>query len=388
MYAHVIAGSTGPDDVQWREVDEPAADGGVVVDVIAAGVSFADLLQTRGAYQMRVPLPYTPGMDAAGVVRPSGPGSGQFAGQRVAVLQSYGCWQQVISVPAERVLPLPAGMSFEAGAATPLNYLTGLFALVRRGRAQAGETLLIHGAAGGVGTAAIQLGRALGLRTVAVVGDEAKREFATRCGADHAVLSDGWLAAVRDLLGERAVDIVLDPVGSTAPGSTAPGPGGSTAPGPGGSTAPGPGGSTAPGPGGSTAPGPGGSTAPGPGGSTVPGAGGSDRMTDSLRTLAPEGRVLVLGFAGGEIPTVKVNRLLLGNTGVLGVASREFFEQRPDLVAELWAQLVELRRAGKLDDPPVEVYPFGDARGALRAIADRRAKGKVVLSRQVDAGLV
>jgi NADPH:quinone reductase len=348
MYAHVIAGFTGPDDVQWREVDEPAADGGVVVDVIAAGVSFADLLQTRGAYQMRVPLPYTPGMDAAGVVRPSGPGSGQFAGQRVAVLQSYGCWQQVISVPAERVLPLPAGMSFEAGAATPLNYLTGLFALVRRGRAQAGETLLIHGAAGGVGTAAIQLGRALGLRTVAVVGDEAKREFATRCGADHAVLSDGWLAAVRDLVGERAVDIVLDPVGSTAPGSTAPGPGGSTA----------------------------------------PGAGGSDRMTDSLRTLAPEGRVLVLGFAGGEIPTVKVNRLLLGNTGVLGVASREFFEQRPDLVAELWAQLVELRRAGKLDDPPVEVYPFGDARGALRAIADRRAKGKVVLSRQVDAGLV
>ena len=368
MFAHQIVGVGGPDDVRWTEVPEPAADGGVVVDVIAAGVSFADLLQTRGAYQMRVPLPYTPGMDAAGVVRPSGPGSGQFTGQRVAVLQSYGCWQQVISVPAERVLPLPDGMSFEAGAATPLNYLTGLFALVRRGRAQAGETLLIHGAAGGVGTAAIQLGRALGLRTVAVVGDEAKREFATRCGADHAVLGGGWLAAVRDLVGERAVDIVLDPVGSTASGSMASGPGGSTEPG-------------------SMASGQGGSTASGRGGSTASGPGGSDRMTDSLRALAPEGRVLVLGFAGGEIPAVKVNRLLLGNTGVLGVASREFFEQRPGLVGELWAQLVELRRAGKLDDPPVEAYPFGDARGALRAIADRRAKGKVVLSRQVDAEL-
>jgi NADPH:quinone reductase len=361
MHAHVIAGFTGPDDVQWREVDEPAADGGVVVDVIAAGVSFADLLQTRGAYQMRVPLPYTPGMDAAGVVRPGsvlpgpgsvlpGPGSGLFAGQRVAVLQSYGCWQQVISVPAERVLPLPDGMSFEAGAATPLNYLTGLFALARRGRAQAGETLLIHGAAGGVGTAAIQLGRALGLRTVAVVSDEAKQEFVTRCGADHAVLSDGWLTAVRDLVGERAVDIVLDPVGSMAPA-------------------------------------PAGGTAPGPAGSTAPGPAGRDRMTDSLRALAPEGRVLVLGFTGGEIPTVKVNRLLLGNTGVLGVASREFFEQRPALVGELWAQLIELRRTGMLGDPPVELYSFGDARGALRAIADRRAKGKVVLSRQVDAGL-
>jgi NADPH2:quinone reductase len=330
MFAHRIAAFTGPDDVVWAEVAEPvsgpaagsAADGGVVIDVAAAGVSFADLLQTRGAYQMRVPLPYTPGMDAAGVVRSSA-GAGVRPGQRVAVLVPHGCWQEVISVPPERVLPLPDGMSFEAGAAAPLNYLTGLFALVRRARALAGEMLLVHGAAGGVGTAAVQLGKALGLRTIAIAGDEAKREFALRCGADHAVLSDGWLAAVRDLVGERAVDIVVDPVGS-------------------------------------------------------------DRMTDSLRSLAPEGRLLVLGFAGGEIPVVKVNRLLLGNTGVLGVASREFFEQRPALVAELWVQLMELWRTRMLPDPPVEAYPFADARGALRAIAERRALGKVVLSRAVE----
>ena len=177
-------------------------------------------------------------MDAAGVVQS---GAGFRPGQRVAVLVPHGCWQEIISVPPERVLPLPDGMSFEAGAAAPLNYLTGLFALARRARAQAGETLLVHGAAGGVGTAAVQLGKALGLRTIAVAGDEAKREFALGCGADQAVLSHGrWatarLAAVRDLVGERAVDIVLDPVGS-------------------------------------------------------------DRMTDSLRSLAPEGRLLVLGFA-------------------------------------------------------------------------------------------
>jgi NADPH2:quinone reductase len=358
MFAHRIAAFTGPEDVEWTEVAEPAgsgepagsaepadsaepaAGGGVVIDVAAAGVSFADLLQTRGAYQMRVALPYTPGMDAAGVVRSCAPGAGFRPGQRVAVLVPHGCWQEVINVPGERVLPLPDGMSFEAGAAAPLNYLTGLFALVRRGRAQAGETLLVHGAAGGVGTAAVQLGKALGLRTIAVTGDEAKREFALRCGADHAVLSDGrqgdekqgagqqgagWLAAVRDLVGERAIDIVLDPVGS-------------------------------------------------------------DRMTDSLRSLAPEGRLLVLGFAGGEIPVVKVNRLLLGNTGVLGVASREFFERHPALVTELWGQLLELRQTGALADPPVEAYPFADARGALRAISDRRALGKVVLSRTVRAG--
>ena len=371
MFAHRIAAFTGPDDVVWAEVAEPAARpaagptgapavgptgapavgptgapavgptgaqaaGGVVIDVAAAGVSFADLLQTRGEYQMRVALPYTPGMDAAGVVRSgTGVGVGPRPGQRVAVLVPYGCWQEVINVPAERVLPLPDGMSFEAGAAAALNGLTVLFALVRRARAQAGETLLVHGAAGGVGTAAVQLGKALGLRTIAVAGDEAKREFALRCGADHAVLSDGrqgdgrqgdgWLAAVRDLVGERAVDIVLDPVGS-------------------------------------------------------------DRMTDSLRSLAPEGRLLVLGFAGGEIPVVRVNRLLLGNTGVLGVASREFFERHPALVAELWGQLLELRQTGALADPPVEAYPFADARGALRAISDRRALGKVVLSRTVRAG--
>ena len=322
MFAHKIAAFTGPDDVVWTEVAEPS--GGVVVDVAAAGVSFADLLQTRGAYQMRVALPYTPGMDAAGVVRSgAGSGAGFSPGQRVAVLVPHGCWQEVISVPPERVLPLPDGMSLEAAAAAPLNYLTGLFALVRRARALAGETLLVHGAAGGVGTAAVQLGKALGLRTIAVAGDEAKREFALRCGADHAVLSDGWLTAVREVLGERAVDIVVDPVGS-------------------------------------------------------------DRMTDSLRSLAPEGRLLVLGFAGGEIPVVKVNRLLLGNTGVLGVASREFFEQRPALMAELWEQLMELWRTRMLADPPVGAYPFADARGALRAIADRRALGKVVLSRPVE----
>src|SRR5215471_16368678 len=107
MFAHRIAAFTGPDDVQWAEVAEPAANGGVVIDVAAAGVSFADLLQTQGAYQMRVPLPYTPGMDAAGVVRS---GAGPDPGRRVAVLVPYGCWQQVVSVPPERVLPLPDGM--------------------------------------------------------------------------------------------------------------------------------------------------------------------------------------------------------------------------------------------------------------------------------------
>ena len=106
-------------------------------------------------------------------------------------------------------------------------------------------------------------------------------------------------------------------------------------------------------------------------------------MTDSLRSLAPEGRLLVLGFAAGEIPTVKVNRLLLGNTTVVGVASRELFDQQPDTLAELWARLLELRQTGALPDPPVQLFPFADARGALEAIAGRQARGKVVLTKRV-----
>jgi NADPH:quinone reductase len=320
MFAHQITSFTGPDGVLWTDVEAPAAGHGVLIDVMAAGVSYADLLQTRGTYQLRLPPPFTPGMDAAGVVRSAPPDAGVAVGRRVAILTTYGCWQEVVCVPVERVLPLPEDISFEAAAATPLNYLTGLFALVRRARARTGETLLVHGAGGGLGTAAVQLGRALGLRTVAVVGDDAKKELAVRCGAHHAVLDAGWLPAVRELLGDRAVDIVVDPVGG-------------------------------------------------------------DRMTDSLRSLAPEGRLLVLGFTAGEIPTVTVNRLLLGNTAVLGVASREFFDQNPEAVADLWGRLMELRRTGALPDPPVQPYPFADARAALRAIADRQARGKIVLSR-------
>ena len=133
------------------------------------------------------------------------------------------------------------------------------------------------------------------------------------------MLSDGWLAAVRDLVGERAVDIVVDPVGG-------------------------------------------------------------DRVTDSLRLLAPEGQILVLGFTAGDIPTVRVNRLLLDNTAVVGVASREFFEQQPALVRELWDQLLQMRATGELLEPPVDCYPFPEARSALRVIADRQARGKIVLS--------
>ena len=318
MHAHHVVELTGP-RVALDGVPEPDPTAGLVVEVMAAGVSFADLLHTRGRYQVKPTLPFAPGMDAAGMVRSAPPGSGFKAGQRVAVLAPYGCWQDVITANPGWTLPLPDDMGFEAAAAAPLNYLTSLLALVRRGRAQPGEVLLVHGAAGGVGAAAIQVGRALGLTTIAVTSDERKRAFAAACGADHAVCGAHWQEAVREIVGAAGVDLVLDPVGG-------------------------------------------------------------DRLVDSLRLLAPEGRLLVVGFTAGKISTVKVNRLLLGNIGVLGAASREFFERQPALMGELWNHYLDLqdRRPG---GPTGRGLALRRCAPALQAVEDRRSLGKNVLSR-------
>ena len=139
MHAHHVVDLIGPPGLRWVEVPEPDTTAQLVVEVMAAGVSFADLLYTRGRYQVRPTLPFAPGMDAAGVARSAPPGSGFEAGQRVAVLAAYGCWQDVITArPLGWTLPLPDDMGFEAAAAAPLNYLTSLFALVRRGRRNRG----------------------------------------------------------------------------------------------------------------------------------------------------------------------------------------------------------------------------------------------------------
>jgi NADPH:quinone reductase len=257
MHAHHVVELTGPTGLRWVEVPEPANAAQLVVEVMAAGVSFADLLYTQGRYQVRPTLPFVPGMDAAGVVRSAPPGSGFEAGQRVAVLAAYGCWQDVMTADPSWTLPLPDDMGFEAGAAAPLNYLTSLFALVRRGQAQPGQVLLVHGAAGGVGAAAIQVGRALGLTTVAVTSDERKRAFAAGCGADHAVCGANWREAVGEIVGAAGVDLALDPVGG-------------------------------------------------------------DRLVDSLRLLAPEGRLLSWASPRARFPRSRSTGCCLATPGCWG----------------------------------------------------------------------
>ena len=309
----------GPESISVVDVEEPMSDGRqVVIDVHAAGVTWPDLLLTRGLYQMKPPLPFVPGSEVAGVVRSAPDGSPFKVGSRVAAFPGIGAFQEVVAAHPSSVVPLPDRISFEAGAALPMNYLTVVFGLVRRGRLKAGETVLVHGAAGGVGSAGVQVAKAFGARVIAVVSTDAKRRIAEQAGADEVILADGFLAAVKSLTGGRGADVILDPVGG-------------------------------------------------------------DRFTDSLRSLAPEGRLLVVGFTGGEIPTVKVNRLLLNNVDVVGVGLGAFVMHEPNLLQIEWAKLQPHLEAGRLDAPIGAVYPLEETGRALAEMEARRAIGKLVL---------
>ncbi|HME48439.1 NADPH:quinone oxidoreductase family protein [Mycobacterium sp.] len=310
----------GPDAVEVADIDEPAGDEGVVIDVHAAGVAFPDALLTRGLYQYKPHLPFTPGGEVAGVVRSAPDGAHVRPGDRVAGLTMlHGGMAEVAVVGADRAFKLPATVSFEAGAGLLFNDLTVLFALRVRGRLRQGETVLVQGAAGGIGTSTLRLAPALGAScTIAVVGTEDKVDVAKAAGASDVVLAGGFKDAVKELTDGRGVDIVVDPVGG-------------------------------------------------------------DRFTDSLRTLAPGGRLLVLGFTGGEIPAVKVNRLLLNNIDVVGVGWGAWTLSHPGALAEQWAELEPLLASGRVPAPRPVTYRLDDAAAAIASLENRTARGKVVL---------
>ena len=310
----------GPESVELADVDEPLAGDGVVVDVHAAGVAFPDALLTRGLYQYRPELPFILGAELAGVVRTAPAGAHVKAGDRVAGLTMIGgAMAETAVLGTDRVFPLPDNVSFEAGAGLLFNDLTVYFALTVRARLAEGETVLVHGAAGGIGTSTLRIAPALGAgRVIAVVSTEDKAEVARAAGATDVVLADGFKEAVADLTGGKGVNVVMDPVGG-------------------------------------------------------------DRFTDSLRSLAPAGRLLVVGFTGGEIPTVKVNRLLLNNIDVVGVGWGAWTLSHPESLAQQWEGLAALLTSGKLAAPDPQVYPFEQAAAAVASLENRSARGKVVV---------
>jgi NADPH2:quinone reductase len=318
MRAAVVTDLDGPASVGVADVEEPPGEGRVVIDVEYAGVTFPDVLLTRGMYQIRPPLPFTPGSEVSGVVRSAPAASGFTAGQRVAAFPGLGGFAQVVATDAATVFALPDEAALDRAASLPMNYLTVHFALMRRAGLRPGETVLVHGAAGGIGTAALQLARAIGARPIAVVSDPAKAEVARQAGADDIVAADGFRSAVQELTRGRGVDVVVDPVGG-------------------------------------------------------------ERMTDSLRSLAPEGRLLVIGFTAGEIPSVKVNRLLLNNISVVGVGWGAFWLADPGYLQHQWEELLPMLRSGVIKPVIGSVHQLDDVRDALTAMERRQALGKMLL---------
>ncbi len=321
MRALVLERTDGPEALELREVDDPEpSEHFVLIDVVAAGVSFPDLLLTRGEYQMKPPLPFTPGVECAGTIRWAPEGSGFAPGDRVMAITMTGAFAEILKAPAATCFPIPEGLSFEQAAGFLMNHHTAHFALARRGRLVAGETLLVHGAAGGVGSAAVQVGKGIGARVIAAVSSDEKATVAREAGADETIDSGGdWVAAAKELSGGRGVEAIFDPVGG-------------------------------------------------------------ERLEASPRALAPEGRLLVIGFAEGTIPSLAANRILLRNIDVVGVNWGGFIATDPTLPPRTHAALTEMVAAGAVDPVVGRSYPLAEAAQALADLDGRRATGKLVLT--------
>jgi len=311
-----------PADLELMEVADPEpGPRQVAIDVRASACNFFDILMVQGKYQVRPPLPFAPGGEVAGIVRAVGPGVEHIApGDRVFAMLGWGGYASVAVAPADSVFRMPESMSFEHGAAFGVVYQTSYFGLVYRAQLQPGETLLVHAAAGGVGLAAVQIGRALGARVLATAGSAAKLETARMHGADEAYdySSPEWVERVKTATGGRGADVVYDPVGG-------------------------------------------------------------DVFDLSTKCIAFGGRLLVIGFASGRIPSIQVNRILLKNIAVVGLHWGAYRQHDPGRIPQAMDALFELYRQGKLRPVVSSTWPLTQAAAALEQIASRRSVGKVLL---------
>lgn len=323
----LIVREHGPlDNLLLEEVPDPVpGPGQVLVDVHAASVNFPDLLVIGGTYQILPKRPFSPGKDMAGVVAAVGAGVTTCKpGDRVAAQNEYGAYAQRCVVSQQTCYRMPDNMSFADAAAMGIAYPTAHFALVERGQYQPGETVLINGAAGGVGIATIQVAKALGATVVASVGSAAKAALAKQHGADHVVrtdvpdLRDAFRDQVIAAVGKRGVDIIVDPVGG-------------------------------------------------------------DVFDASLRVIAWSGRLIVVGFAEGRIPEVKAGHLLVKNISVIGLQYSAYRDRQPEKVQRVQQELFAWHAAGKIKPHVMAAYPLAQYREALRVVRDREVVGKIVI---------
>ncbi len=309
------------DKLRLEEAPDPQPpDDGVVVRVAAAALNFPDLLAIAGQYQVKPALPFIPGMEAAGEVIATGPGSALQVGQRVIASATGGGFAERMAVRDHDCFPVPDAMTDADAAALLIVYQTGWVSLVRRARLRAGETLLVHGGAGGVGTAAIQLGKALGARVIATAGGPAKLEICRSCGADEVFdpREQPIAETVDRLTGGRGADVIYDPVGG-------------------------------------------------------------DVFDASTRCLAFEGRLLVIGFAAGRIPEIKANRILLKNIDVIGIFWGNYRQHDPAVVRQAHDELCRLYEQAAIRPVIYREYPLAELPDALAALEGRASHGKIVV---------
>ena len=322
MRAIVVDRWMEPAELTVSEVPAPVVGPGQLgVDVRAAGCNFFDILIVQGRYQVKPPFPFVPGGEIAGVVREVGAGVTGFApGDRVLAAVPMGGYAEHIAIPAALAHRMPEGMGFDEGAALPIVYPTSYAGLVYRAGLQPGETLLVHAAAGGVGLAAVQIGKALGARVIATAGGPEKLHVALDAGADIGIdyNEEDFVERVQEFTGGRGADVIYDSVGG-------------------------------------------------------------DVFDRSLKCIAWNGRLLVIGFASGRIPTVAVNRILLKNIAVVGLHWGAYAKHEPARVGETFAALFRLHAEGEVRPLIYKAYPLAEAPAALAALGGRRTHGKVVL---------
>ncbi len=319
MKACVVEALSGPSGLVYTDVDDVRAADDVVIDVRAAGVCYPDLLLSKGEYQLKLPPPFVPGMEVAGVVRWAPEESGFSVGERVSAFGMLGGYAEQVAVPMANVTRSPDELDDAEAVSLLVNYNTMYFALARRAALRPGDTVLVLGSAGGVGSAAVQVAKAMCAgQVIAMVHRTGATAFVESLGADVVLpLTDGWSERVREVTNGRGVDIVVDPVGGSA-------------------------------------------------------------FDEAVRVLAIDGKLLVIGFAAGAIPSVKVNRLLLRNAGVLGVAWGEYLSKVPGS-AVLFAWGLSQLVSGGLKPPSPQRIPLSHGREALQCLADGGVLGKVVL---------
>lgn len=311
-----------PESLVFEEVASPkAGPGEAVISVKAASVNFPDVLIIQNKYQFKPPLPFSPGSELAGIVKEVGEGVKAFKpGDKVIAFTTYGAFAEEVKTEVARLLPLPPGMDFASGAAFLLTYATSDHALRDRGQLKAGETLLVLGAAGGVGLAAIEIGKALGAKVIACASSDDKLAVCREHGADETInyTSEDLRERIKALTGGRGVDVVYDAVGGPY---------------------------------------------------TEP----------AFRSIAWRGRLLVVGFAAGEIPKLPLNLALLKGASIVGVFWGDFARREPQRFAESIAQLARWHAEGKLRPHVSQTFPLERAVDALQLMAARKVKGKVVL---------